>query len=237
MNNITGIKFGSLTAIRYSHSGENYQSFWEYKCDCGKTHIARANTIKYITKKAQANNDLEVPSCGCIELARKTKHGYRKLKNTHPIYAAYRSIMDRCYNPNVPNYRKYGGAGITICDEWLNNPVAFIEWSLENGWKRGLTIDKDILCNKLKISPKIYSPDTCLWITKEENSRHITNKCIRENYSTHRSLKWTYPEVFEMYRQFSKGVKASVLRKKYQISGTHFYKLMRDIERKAHDFL
>lgn len=237
MKDISGNKYGSLIAIKFSYSDKNNQAFWQYKCNCGKTHIARANTITYAAKNALNKNDYEIPSCGCVELARKTKHGFRKAKDTHPIYKSYRGMFNRCYNPNVRNYKTYGAIGITICDEWLNNPEAFIEWSLANGWREGLTIDKDILCNKLKISPKIYSPSTCLWISKKENSKHITNKCIRENYSTHSKLKWDYPEIFEIYRQYVLGIKPVVLKEKYQISTTHFYRLMREIEKKINDFL
>lgn len=30
-------------------------------------------------------------------------------------------IKRRCYNPNCRNFENYGGRGITVCDEWLNN--------------------------------------------------------------------------------------------------------------------
>lgn len=39
-----------------------------------------------------------------------------------------------------------------------------------------LVIDKDILCTKLNIRPKIYSPETCLWITKKENDSYKYGK-------------------------------------------------------------
>lgn len=33
----------------------------------------------------------------------------------------------RCYNPQNPNYPRYGGRGITVCDRWRGDFVAFIE--------------------------------------------------------------------------------------------------------------
>lgn len=199
---ITNQQFGSLKAISLHHFDDKRQAFWLYKCNCGNTHIARANTITYIAKQNKANN---IPSCGCVELANKTKHGYRKAKNTHPLYRAYRSIISRCYDVNSSEYQFYGAKGVTICDEWKGNPKAFIEWGIENGWKKGLSIDKDVICNRLNINPKIYSPLTCIFLPTNKNSsfsrsryntinnsRLILNldKC-REIYDEY--LKHTYP--------------------------------------------
>ena len=85
-------------------------------------------------------------------------------------------IIDRCYNPKAKSYSNYGMMGVTVCEEWLNSPKAFVDWSLANGFKQELVIDKDILCDELAISPKVYSPSTCKWITASENSKY-TNDC------------------------------------------------------------
>lgn len=196
---ITGQCFGSLTAIKISHKDEKGNMFWEYQCKCGNSHIARANTIKYVAKK---RNDPEIPSCGCVELARKTKHGYRTAKNTHPLYRAYRGILDRCYNTNSPEYKWYGAKGITICDEWKENPEAFIKWSLENGWQKGLHIDKDILSKEKNIIPAIYSPDTCMWVTPQRNVSEATN---RKNYGKHPNIKLSQEQVDEILNYYFSG--------------------------------
>ena len=96
---------------------------------------------KYIcqTKKKQ---DPELPSCGCVELARKTKHGYRKAKDTHPTYKIYRGMMDRCYNPNSKGYQWYGAVGVTVCDEWNNKnkngllifPILYFKYCLNKSY-------------------------------------------------------------------------------------------------------
>ena len=52
VKDITGEQFGSLTALRYSHSKSN-MAYWEYMCKCGKTHVARAYTVTYQNKKKQ----------------------------------------------------------------------------------------------------------------------------------------------------------------------------------------
>ena len=52
-------------------------------------------------------------------------------------------MKQRCYNTNHIMYKNYGGRGITICDEWLQDRRKFIDWSLNNGFSSELT--KDII--------------------------------------------------------------------------------------------
>ena len=90
-------------------------------------------------------------------------------------------IIDRCYNPNTKSYKHYGAVGVTVCNEWLDNPQQFIDWAMANGYESNLVVDKDILCDELNISPKVYSPQTCQWITASENSRYVNaNRVHRE---------------------------------------------------------
>lgn len=189
--------FGSLTAIEPSHK---YKSsiYWKYLCICGNVHTARGNTIAYEAKK----NDPKLPSCGCVELARKTKHGFRKTNETHPAYKAYSGIMSRCYDENNANYKNYGEIGITVCDTWKNNPEAFVKWSIANGWKKGLHIDKDILCKKRGISPPIYSPETCQWVSAKVNVCDATN---RSNYGKHPNIKLSTDKALELVNLYVSG--------------------------------
>lgn len=215
---ITGQRFGSLVAIRYHHSGVNSANpkhkglaFWVYKCDCGKEHIARANTVTYVAKKALERNDTQSPSCGCVNLARITRHGYRKVttihgyrtqKATHPLYKVYRGIMDRCYNPNAQNYRFYGARGVTICDEWKGNPKAFIEWCLANGWEKGLSVDKDILCERLNIYPQIYSPQTVIFIPQTKNTSFSSGRS-RTGINSRLILDWDKcKEIYDLWLDY-----------------------------------
>lgn len=85
------------------------------------------------------------------------------------LFSRWHGMRNRCYNKNAPDYQRYGALGVTICDEWLNDFKAFYNWSMANGFQESLTIDKDILCDRLGINPKIYSPNTCQWISREEN--------------------------------------------------------------------
>ena len=217
---ITNQTFGSLTAIKLSHIRKN-QAYWVYNCKCGKEHIARANTISYIAKR----NDPELPSCGCIELARKTKHGFRKANNTHPTYRAYRRIMSSCYDTKCAHYKWYGAKGVTICDEWKNNPKAFVEWSINNGWSKGLHIDKDILCKAKGINPPVYSPETCQWVTPQVNVSEATN---RKNYGKHPNIRLSQEQVNTLLKLYHEGYSVKTLQSMFGLkSNSSVYRLIK----------
>ena len=63
------------------------------------------------------------------------------------------------------DYKFYGAKGIRICKEWLYHPDEFISWSLQNGYKDGLSIDRID-------SSKDYCPENCRWIPTRLNSKH-----------------------------------------------------------------
>ena len=218
---ITGQRFGSLIAVEFQCI-RNHMAYWKYQCDCGKWHTARANTITYEAKK---KTDPRLPSCGCMEMALKTKHGFRKAKDTHPAYRAYRGIMDRCYNPNSSTYKWYGACGITICNEWKNNPQAFVTWAIENGWEPKKHIDKDILCDKLGIHPHIYSPQTCQWVTAKVNVGYATN---RDNFGKHPNIKLSHDQVQEIIMAYQSGTETNMsqLARDYGVSHGCIRKLL-----------
>lgn len=85
------------------------------------------------------------------------------------------SMYCRCFYPATHGYERYGGRGIKICEEWLNEPNSFYEWAINNGYEKDLTIDRiDVNGN--------YEPSNCRWVTKEvqdnnrRNNRKITYK-------------------------------------------------------------
>jgi len=110
--------------------------------------------------------------CSYIRRDGVDQKGY-STKYTRLVYT-YRDMLSRCYDTTVPSYKNYGAKGITVCDEWRNSLTAFVEWVLSLGFTYQelceRELDKDIICERNNIHPKIYSPSTCQFI-----SRHLNN--------------------------------------------------------------
>lgn len=142
------------------------------QCECGKfTCVESRSLISGGTI-----------SCGCharkILLSRNTK-----FTNNNPvIYSIYRSMIARCYTITKNGYKNYYKKGVKVCDEWKNDYQKFLDWCLENGWKKGLQLDKDILYKKKygTETGMIYSPEFCQFVTIAENlkAREMVKKII-----------------------------------------------------------
>jgi len=105
-------------------------------------------------------------SCGCLSEIYRISKIQKYFPVNHKIRACWRWMIDRCYNPKSSKYRFYGGKGVVVCNEWVNDYQKFLDWALVNGWGDGLEIDKDI-----KGAGMLYSPDTCCFVTSKQNKR------------------------------------------------------------------
>ena len=132
------------------------------RSDCSP--LCRACSMKQAGRKRASKEDAQGDTS-------KSRPYYR-------LYQIWRGMKRRCTEPNAMGYNLYGAKGVTVCNEWLTSYTKFKEWSLANGYTDTMTIDKDELCEAKGISPKIYSPDTCIWKPRKENS--ITNMKLTE---------------------------------------------------------
>lgn len=100
------------------------------------------------------------------------------------ILKTYNHMKDRCYNPKNKSYSNYGGRGIYISNDWLNDKDKFIKWCFENGCNFGLAIDR--INNN---GP--YSPENCRWVTpKENNQNRRSSKMFTINGITLNLQQW-----------------------------------------------
>lgn len=148
---------------------------------------AELHHINYGTVRSQVRN-------GRIPIAKKTlsktfvdsEFDYKqrqnyvaKLGTQKRLSNIIRGARQRCGNPKHRNYKAYGGKGVKVCDEWMNNTGAFIEWALANGYRDDLTLDR--IDNEGD-----YCPENCQWITAKENI--LKQKSDREKLQPHNEM-------------------------------------------------
>jgi hypothetical protein len=90
---------------------------------------------------------------------RQTKHGLHKTL----AYKTWKSMKTRCMNEKFNRFHRYGGRGITICDEWVESFDTFYSDMGER--KHGYSIER-------KNVNRGYEPGNCVWIPHHLQSRN-----------------------------------------------------------------
>lgn len=159
-NDLTGKTFGRLIVLRRDgYKGTNLA--WKCKCDCGQEKTVRGVSLM--------NGD--TLSCGCLQRdmtsAAATVHGMSKT----PEYMAWRHMQSRCFNPNVWNYSKYGGRGITVSPLWINGD------GVQTGFECfidhiGVRPSSKHSIDRFPNRDGNYEPGNVRWATLKEQSRN-----------------------------------------------------------------
>ena len=178
---LTGMRFGRLIARKQLPPIKPRDGFrWECDCDCGGIAIVKTRLLTY-------KNGTR--SCGCILLEKNRlrpsrpstnlKHGHTS-RGVSPEYICWSSMIQRCTNQNHESFKRYGGRGIFVCQEWIDSFERFL---IDMGERpHGKSIDR--------IDPNgNYTKENCRWATNKEQSENKRNKRIAVAYGVTRTCK------------------------------------------------
>lgn len=155
--NITGLRFGRWVVISPSHErSECRQRYWHCQCDCGTRRAVLGGTLRLGTSQ----------SCGCLS-GEATAERQRKKLTTHgrsrtSEHATWKTMRQRCTNQNNPDFKNYGGRGISVCERWDQ----FANFFADMG-KRPLGLTLGRIDNDGD-----YSPENCEWQDRSQQNRN-----------------------------------------------------------------
>ncbi len=171
-------KYGRWTIVRPATRSASNALRWICVCDCGTEKTVQQNTMLNGTSQ----------SCGCLSVemlvaqnkSRNTTHGQTAGGYT-PEYRSWLHLRNRCYNQNVPEFKHYGGRGITVCDRWLNNFEAFFK-DMGKRPSSKHTIDR-------RDNDGNYEPGNCRWATQTTQQNNKRSNFIVSVAGREQTLK------------------------------------------------
>ncbi len=146
---MAGTQFGRWTVIRkHEIRGKYGEVFWLCRCKCGTEKLVKAAVLR----------NGESQSCGCFHRERVTKHGMFGSRE----WKTWNSLLQRCENPNSPDYPRYGGRGISICAAWHEFEHFYIDMGDRPA---GTSLDR------INVDEG-YCPENCRWASATVQQRN-----------------------------------------------------------------
>ena len=176
---LTGKVFGRLTVLRRAPNDTlRGNAQWVVRCSC-------EDQTEFVVSGSSLTSG-NTKSCGCLQKERASESSIKwKTPEEQAVIRRYYHMKDRCYNPGCSDYPEWGGRGITICQDWLDHPENFVNWSLANGFSKEKTI------NRIN-NDGPYCQENCEWVS---NSIQQNNKRNNINFEidgeTHTIGEWS----------------------------------------------
>jgi hypothetical protein len=192
---LTNQIFGRLTVLKRNGSDKDNRPLWECLCNCGNLAIIKGKLLR----------NGETKSCGCLLLEKnRERANSRKRKVSSILVTVYSNMKSRCYNPNNKMYYRYGGRGITICEEWLNSYENFYN-DMINEYNCNYELDR--IDNDGN-----YCKENCRWVSKEINIQNssatkLSEKQVLEIRNSTKKTKELQKE-FNMSKSTIKDIRA-----------------------------
>lgn len=187
-----GLRFARLVIVEYIAGIHGKKARARCKCDCGNEVTAIINNLTRGATK----------SCGCLNdetrVAVNTKHGLTE-STEHQIWAG---MLQRCMNPNHPQYHNYGGRGIRVCERWQE----FKNFLVDMGRRPSLEYSLD-----RKDNNGDYCPGNCKWSTREE-------QCRNRRYNVRLTINGETKLLVEWAEEY--GLKPATIRRRLKVGYT-----------------
>lgn len=163
---LAGQRFGRLVAMNVASFRITNKIVWRCLCDCGSEAFAIVPHLR----------DGRRVSCGCAKVAgnqikkKAPVHGHCIDDKSTSTYRIWSGMHTRCTNPKTPNFARYGGRGVKVCEQW----ASFSTFLRDMGeHPAGLSLDR--IDNDGN-----YEAANCRWATNVEQHRNRSDNKIVE---------------------------------------------------------
>lgn len=169
-NHYESNNFGFFTVIEHVDNSYHNSSFYKIKFDnTGSETIASYEAIRHgRVRDKYAPVVAGVGYTGSFE-------GVISHPNIIIHYRPWNDMLHRCYNPNDKDYLYYGALGVTVDPRWFDFGIYFNDiqqlpgFNMKLRYPREYQLDKDYLQLHIPKSQRVYSKDTCIWLSKFDN--------------------------------------------------------------------
>jgi thymidylate synthase len=99
------------------------------------------------------------------------------------LYQIWYDILGRCYNTKFKDYKKYGGKGVHVSNEWLDFGRFKHEVMLLPRWEEAYKNLHRHVLSRAYYNSDVYSFNTCVWLTCPEHRIYCENASPFTMYS------------------------------------------------------